>query len=251
MKRTIVLLNLEFFLREIEKQAQFPPNLLPPQQVRALLYLLNHHLHRHLQWKGEKRELVRLIIYTPTLPNWRVRNPITGEVVQLGETPRWELRQLLFKGLKSLPFSLLRWGKVERRDLRWRLNRGERLEEIVATGKGVKTLPREGWEWELDSPQLPVMLGVDLTKIGLKREADSVILISGGSGFIPAANLARWEGLQFIWDPLWSEYDPELSQFVDLVRTPKILTYREFEKREREELTPPPPPQLQNREGGD
>ncbi|MEO1941548.1 MAG: hypothetical protein ABGW77_01495 [Campylobacterales bacterium] len=247
MKRTIILLELEFFLREIEKHAQFPPTLFPPQQVRALLYLLNHHLHRHLQWKGERRELVRLIIYTPTLPNWRVRNPVTGEGIQLGETRQGELRQLLFRGLKTLPFSLIRWGKVARKNLRWRLNRGERLEEIVATGKRVQNLPREGWEWELESPQLPVMLGVDITKIGLNGEAESIILIGGGSGFIPAANLVRWEGLQFIWDPLWSEYDPELSQFVDLVRTPKILTYREFEEREKEQrgkeqLEPQSPP---------
>lgn len=62
-------------------------------------------------------------------------------------------------------------------------------------------------------------IGLDIASITLKRQADVIILVSGDSDFIPAAKLARREGMQFILDPLWQSVSPDLSEHIDGLRS--------------------------------
>ncbi|MCG3356849.1 NYN domain-containing protein, partial [Neisseria meningitidis] len=47
-------------------------------------------------------------------------------------------------------------------------------------------------------------IGLDISSITLKKQADKIILFSGDSDFVPAAKLARREGIDFILDPMWN-----------------------------------------------
>ena len=62
-------------------------------------------------------------------------------------------------------------------------------------------------------------IGLDIASITLKRQADIIILVSGDSDFVPAAKLARREGIQFILDPLWQSISPDLSEHIDGLRS--------------------------------
>ena len=46
-------------------------------------------------------------------------------------------------------------------------------------------------------------IGLDIASPTLKRHVDIIILVSGDADFVPAAKLARREGVQFVLDPLW------------------------------------------------
>ena len=48
---------------------------------------------------------------------------------------------------------------------------------------------------------------------------DKVVLISGDSDFVPAAKLARREGIDFILDPLWQTISPSLYEHIDGLRS--------------------------------
>ena len=41
------------------------------------------------------------------------------------------------------------------------------------------------------------------------------LLISGDSDFVPAAKLARREGIDFVLDPMWSAIRPDLHEHID------------------------------------
>jgi uncharacterized LabA/DUF88 family protein len=60
-------------------------------------------------------------------------------------------------------------------------------------------------------------IGVDITSISLKKQADTIILVAGDSDFVPAAKLARREGVRIILDPLWRSVDKELFEHIDLL----------------------------------
>lgn len=45
--------------------------------------------------------------------------------------------------------------------------------------------------------------------------AKTIVLIAGDSDFVPAAKLARREGLQFILDPLWQKVNDDLYEHID------------------------------------
>jgi uncharacterized LabA/DUF88 family protein len=60
-------------------------------------------------------------------------------------------------------------------------------------------------------------IGLDIASMTLKHQADTVILVTGDSDFVPAAKLARREGVEFLLDPLWQQVSEELTEHVDEV----------------------------------
>jgi len=58
-------------------------------------------------------------------------------------------------------------------------------------------------------------IGVDITTLALKHLVDTIVLISGDGDFVPAAKLARREGIDFILDPMYQRVQPELFEHID------------------------------------
>ncbi len=62
-------------------------------------------------------------------------------------------------------------------------------------------------------------IGIDITTLALKKQVDQIVLIAGDSDFVPAAKLARREGIDFILDPLRQEIAPDLFEHIDGLRS--------------------------------
>ena len=58
-------------------------------------------------------------------------------------------------------------------------------------------------------------VGVDIASLAYKKQVDQIILIAGDSDFVPAAKLARREGVDFILDPMWADIKPDLFEHID------------------------------------
>ncbi len=58
-------------------------------------------------------------------------------------------------------------------------------------------------------------IGIDIASLTLKKQVDTIILVSGDSDFVPAAKLARREGIDFILDPLWQQINADLFEHID------------------------------------
>ena len=58
-------------------------------------------------------------------------------------------------------------------------------------------------------------IGIDIASLSYKHQVDQIILISGDSDFVPAAKLARREGIDFILDPMWANIRDELVEHID------------------------------------
>ena len=62
-------------------------------------------------------------------------------------------------------------------------------------------------------------IGIDIASLAYKKQVDKIVLISGDSDFVPAAKLARREGVDFVLDPMWVDIKPELYEHIDGLRT--------------------------------
>ena len=51
--------------------------------------------------------------------------------------------------------------------------------------------------------------------MSFKKQVDQIILIAGDSDFVPAAKMARREGIDFILDPMWADIRPNLFEHID------------------------------------
>ena len=62
-------------------------------------------------------------------------------------------------------------------------------------------------------------IGLDIASLAYKHLVDQIILIAGDSDFVPAAKLARREGIDFILDHMGQGVTPDLSEHIDDLRT--------------------------------
>ena len=62
-------------------------------------------------------------------------------------------------------------------------------------------------------------IGLDIASITLKRQAQIIALVSGHADFLPAAKMARLEGIQFFLDPLWQKIPSDLFEHIDGLRS--------------------------------
>ena len=69
--------------------------------------------------------------------------------------------------------------------------------------------------YDLNQKRVDIKIGLDIASITLKRQVHQIILISGDSDFVPAAKLARREGIDFILDPMWNPIQPHLFDHID------------------------------------
>lgn len=58
-------------------------------------------------------------------------------------------------------------------------------------------------------------IGLDIASLAYKKLVDQIILIAGDSDFVPAAKLARREGIDFVLDPMWASIRPNLFEHID------------------------------------
>lgn len=58
-------------------------------------------------------------------------------------------------------------------------------------------------------------IGIDIASLALKKQVDTIVLVAGDSDFVPAAKLARREGIDFVLDPMWQQVNPDLFEHID------------------------------------
>ena len=70
--------------------------------------------------------------------------------------------------------------------------------------------------YELRQKGIDMKIGVDIASLSLKHFVDKIVLISGDSDFVPAAKLARREGIDFVLDAMHSEHiENSLYEHID------------------------------------
>ena len=62
---------------------------------------------------------------------------------------------------------------------------------------------------------LNLMTLVDIASLVYKKAVDQIVLISGDSDFVPAAKLARREGIDFVLDSLGAKIKSDLFEHID------------------------------------
>lgn len=71
----------------------------------------------------------------------------------------------------------------------------------------------------VDQKGVDMKIGLDIASLAFKKQVEKIILISGDSDFVPAAKLARREGIDFVLDPLFNPIKPDLYEHIDGLRT--------------------------------
>lgn len=144
-----------------------------------------------------------------------MHNPISGKSVDFSKIPEAQFRHRLHNELKKKRKLALRLGKLSD-NAAWTLK-----QPVMKSFLKNPTVETQEDDVMLDVKQkgVDMRIGLDIASITLKKQADKIILFSGDSDFVPAAKLARREGIDFILDPMWNHIPPDLMEHIDGLKT--------------------------------
>ena len=141
--------------------------------------------------------------------------PVSGKAIDYSKSDSAVFRNSLFAAIRKQRNFALRLGEVRKpSDSSWTLKpQAQKL--MLIGGKGVDDLTDADFTPNLRQKGVDMRIGLDIATVALKKQADTIILVAGDSDFVPAAKLARREGVTFILDPLWQGVSPDLSEHID------------------------------------
>ena len=93
--------------------------------------------------------------------------------------------------------------------------RPARVKELLNGKKGIGDLCEDDVYLDIRQKGIDMKIGVDIASLALKGFVDTIVLFSGDSDFVPAAKLARREGIDFILDPMQANVEPQLFEHID------------------------------------
>ena len=214
--KVAILIDGGFFLKRLPTVRKDITSNDPQSVDRAIGQLVYSHL-QHLQddhgGKTPHSLLYRCFYYDAKPYKNRGHLPISKKSIDYSKTPEAIFREGLFNCLRRRPSFAVRLGKVER-ERSWVLKESPQKELIDGT-KEPKDLADEDFIAGFRQKAVDMRLGLDIASITLKKQADTLILITGDADFVPAAKLARREGVRVILDPLWQSVKSELFEHID------------------------------------
>ena len=223
--RVAVLIDGGYFIKRYNTLYNKDRSKSPETIVKDLCTIALSHV-------GENNYLYRIFYYDCIPFEKKVHNPVSNKCIDFSKTSEATIMRAVFEELKRQRKVALRLGTLKD-GKRWvlydavstRLIRGEiTIDEL--TEKDVY--------YDMHQKGIDMKIGVDIASLALKRFVDRIVLISGDSDFVPAAKLARREGIDFVLDPMHSSHvENTLFEHIDGLKSIPLYYQR---KQNREML---------------
>lgn len=181
---------------------------------------LSAYCHAHMQDRdgNASRELYRIFYYDcKPIGRRSIYHPLTKRNVDLdkSETYTWTLTFL--EELKKRRKFALRLGELSNQAC-YNL-RPDVTKKLLAGTRTLDSLTEEDFMFVAQQKGVDMRIGIDISSLAFKKQVDQIILIAGDSDFVPAAKLARREGIDFILDPMWADIKEDLFEHIDGLRS--------------------------------
>jgi uncharacterized LabA/DUF88 family protein len=173
----------------------------------------------HLAQRGsiERRDLYRIFVYDCPPLSKKAHLPISKAPIDFGKSSTAEFRLDFHRALKGLRKVALRLGRLQDRRT-WRLKPGK-TSELLSGSVRFESLTDADFIYDVNQKGTDMKIGLDIASISYKKQVDQIVLVAGDADFVPAAKLARREGVDFILDPMWNNVPDDLHEHVDGLRS--------------------------------
>ena len=256
IRRVAVLIDGAFFLKRLPKVVEHRFCNSPESFAKSARILCKRHVQRLIGETWEVQDsrwldhVYRLFYYDASPYDGVSHHPISNRRVDFSASRPASFRRHLFNALRRERKFALRLGTVTK-ESDWRIS-PKLTKRLLKTREFLPVLEDRLWQPEPESDALPnnqraefeklftvwrdvgegdvtlglrqkgvdMRIGLDIASMSLKNQIDTAILVSGDSDFLPAAKLARREGVDFILDPMWQAVSPKLSEHIDGLFSP-------------------------------
>lgn len=220
MRNVAILVDGDFYLKQHRKYFEQTDT---EQVAKDLLSHCLKHIYNHKQEKKqdhnrESERLYRIFFYDCPPIQKKIHHPLTNNNIDFSKSNIAVFRNNLHKQLKQTRNLALRLGALDERNARWKIKDPKKEKRFIA-GTLTKDLTESDVVYYAQQKNVDMKIGLDIASMSYKRMVNKIVLISGDSDFVPAAKLARREGIEFILDPMRTIIKVDLQEHIDGLNT--------------------------------
>ncbi len=182
----------------------------PAERANELFrYCCKHVSDRHIKFN-----LYRVFYYDCPPMSKKVYHPLLKKTVDYGKTELYDWMNGFISELSTKRKVAIRLGELADAQAGFQL-KSDVLKRLCDGRISPSDLKEEDFFLSVMQKGVDMKIGVDIASLAYKKQVDKIVLISGDSDFVPAAKLARREGIDFVLDPMHAKIKPNLSEHID------------------------------------
>ncbi|WP_372163474.1 NYN domain-containing protein (plasmid) [Xanthomonas axonopodis pv. cyamopsidis] len=210
---TAILIDGAYFIKRFRRIE--PHNSMNPQRAADVAHRWAvAHLNNPNQ---PQRELYRIFFYDCAPLEKKMHHPVTKRAVDFAKSSEAVFRRELHDLLRHKRKVALRLGHLSTQ-VGWTVSQGK-LDDILKQKLKVEELLETDFSPAVRQKGVDMRIGIDISSLSLKHQVDQIVLFAGDADFVPAAKLARREGIDFVLDPMWNSVPGGLLEHIDGMRS--------------------------------
>ena len=209
MSKTAILVDGGFYRKRAKK---LWGERTPEVAANGLITYVRRHLHEH----HLTHELYRIFYYDCPPVDKQMYHPLLKKTINLGVSAEYIWMTQFLNCLKEKRKVALRLGILDDSNSVYTL-KYDAVKKLCSGSISTSDLTENHFEMTIRQKGVDMKIGMDIASLAYKHQVDQIVLIAGDSDFVPAAKLARREGLDFVLDPLEMEigHDRDLFEHID------------------------------------
>lgn len=115
----------------------------------------------------------------------------------------------------------LRLGRLSENDIGYTFSM-DTVKKLCNGSLKIENLTEQNFTLNVRQKGVDMRIGIDIASMAYKKQVTKMILIAGDSDFVPAARLARREGIDFVLNPMEHPINSDLNEHIDGIIQPKF-----------------------------
>lgn len=173
---------------------------------------------KHLSSHGQKSELYRIFYYDCMPSEKIIYHPLLKKQIDLSKSDLFKWMNIFINELKTKRKVAIRLGKLSDENASYYIN-ANTSKKLCSGSLSISDLKESDFKLSLEQKGVDMKIGLDIASMSYKKQVDQIVLISGDSDFVPAAKLARREGIDFVLDPMGRHIKEDLLEHIDGLRS--------------------------------
>jgi uncharacterized LabA/DUF88 family protein len=177
---------------------------------------LTEQIAKHNFQLSESQDFYRLFFYDCAPLTKRMHTPLEHRSKDFGKSDEAIFRLTLHVEIQKLRKVALRLGRLNDTS-QWRLS--ERATQRLIANPAEFAATDDDFEIDTKQKGVDMRLGLDVASLAFKGQVDQIIIVAADADFVPAAKLARREGIDVVLDRMGdNRAAKDLIQHVDGIR---------------------------------
>ena len=186
----------------------------PEERANQLESYVKRHLNEKINGVDHEHTLYRIFYYDCPPIDKAIYDPVNKKNIEFNKTNTFKWTNEFFTELKKRRKFALRLGELSDAEQGYYLP-PSKTKDLLSGKLKTEEIQLKDLNLMIKQKGVDMRIGVDIASLAYKKQVNQIILIAGDSDFVPAAKLARREGIDFVLDPLGAKIKENLFEHID------------------------------------